>query len=113
MKVQTAMLTALCACACLGIAGSQTAAAPAPLPIGVPLMSCSNSKLTANVPGARIVQGIPVFSRRLATVFDASMDDFGTSAGGDALELFCVSHLQTDALGTVAACLSKESCPWR
>ena len=116
MKRQTTMLAAVFSCIFLGTATSAPPQPPrpAPLPLPIPaMMSCTNSNLNSGVVGQRVVQGQVVFSRRLATVFDGAIDDFGTSGGGDALELFCVSRQQTDPLGVVAACLSHEACPWR
>jgi hypothetical protein len=115
MKLQTAILGAVLSSAFVGMAISQPAPRPsAAVPLSPPpLMSCTNSNLNGGIVGQRVVQGQIVFSRRLATVFDGAINDYGNSAGGDDLELFCVSRLQSDPLGIVAACLSKEACPWR
>jgi hypothetical protein len=75
--------------------------------------TCTNAALGAGVIGQKIVGQQTVFVRRLATIKDPAMDDFGTTAPGDALELFCVSAGQNDQLGMMAGCLSHEACPWR
>lgn len=81
----------------------------------VPLTTatCTNSNLNGGIVGQRVVVNQTVFVRRLATIADQAMDDFGNSAPGDRLELFCVSTSQGDSLGLLAACLSNEGCPWR
>ena len=61
----------------------------------------------------KTVNNLQVFVRRLATIKDAAMDDFGGSAPGDELWIFCVTTGQGDLLGRTAFCLSKEpGCPW-
>jgi hypothetical protein len=74
---------------------------------------CVTSGLTQGVIGFKIIDGQRYFVRRMATIFDSAMDDFGASAVGDSLELFCVSRGATDAFGKTAMCLTGEQCPWR
>jgi hypothetical protein len=40
------------------------------------------------------------------TISDECIDDWGTSAGGDNLEIYCVN-------GIPRFCLSNENCKWR
>lgn len=75
--------------------------------------TCTNSGLGAGMIGQKTVGGQTVFVRRLATIFDAAMDDFGTGGSGDRLELFCVSSADNSSLGMMAGCLTNENCPWR
>jgi hypothetical protein len=74
---------------------------------------CVTSGLIQGVIGTRIVDGQRYFVRRMATIFDNALDDFGASGVGDQLEIFCVSRTASDKFGEVAMCLSNESCPWR
>src|SRR4051812_647317 len=54
-----------------------------------------------------------VFVRPLATVLDSAIEDFGQNDFGDSLQLYCVTKKANDVFGTIAMCLSGESCPWR
>jgi len=75
--------------------------------------TCSTSGLTLNVIGIKFVDGQRYFVRRMATIFDNAMDDYGASVGNDNLEIFCISRTAFDHLGKIAVCLSGENCPWR
>ena len=103
-RVACVVLAALCSSAPASIASAQVPFTTA---------TCTNANLNGGITGPRVVGNQTVFVRRLATVGDGAMDDFGTSAGGDGLELFCVSTGQGDGLGLLAACLTNEPCPWR
>jgi hypothetical protein len=74
---------------------------------------CVTSALTQGVIGERTVDGQKYFVRRMATVFDNAVDDFGETGVGDQLEIFCVSRTSSDKFGKLAMCLSFEKCPWR
>lgn len=123
MKTPIAFVAAVATCLGLGVAASQPrmAGKSAPKKVAappvVPLASCSNTNLTANVPGPRLVDGTLVYSRRIATILDPAIADFGIGGADDDLELYCVSRNNVDPtaepFGWVAVCLSKEPCPWR
>jgi hypothetical protein len=72
---------------------------------------CATAGLPA--PQVKFVSGFFVFVRPLATVLDPALDDFGINAGGDSLEVYCVTSTQIAVRGNIAVCLSGESCPWR
>src|SRR5262245_45907397 len=74
---------------------------------------CVTHGLTSGVIGKVIVDGQRYFVRRLANIFDTSLDDFGTSANADHHEIFCVTRTAADRFGKIAMCLSGERCPWR
>ncbi|MCC5598197.1 hypothetical protein [Nostoc favosum] len=74
---------------------------------------CVTDGLTQGVIGYRLVGNTFYYVRRLATVPDGSVDDFGVNAGGDALEFFCLTDTPQTSLGKSAVCLSGENCPWR
>jgi hypothetical protein len=74
---------------------------------------CVTSGLTQGVIGTRTVDGQKYFVRRMATVFDNAIDDFGETGVGDQLEIFCVSRTSSDKFGKIAMCLQFEKCPWR
>jgi len=99
--------------AALSIGALMMLSAPALSQVPLTTATCTNSNLNAGVVGKKTVGNQAVFVRRLATVKDAAMDDYGNTAPGDALELFCVSSGEGDPLGVLAACLSNENCPWR
>jgi hypothetical protein len=63
--------------------------------------------------GTRTIDNQQYYVRRMATIFNEAMDDFGTSAANDQLEIFCVTRSASDKLGKVAMCLTFEACPWR
>ena len=69
--------------------------------------------LTQGVTGIRRVDGHDVFVRRMATILNEAMDDFGESGINDQLEIFCVSRNPSDEFGQIALCLNNENCPWR
>jgi len=69
--------------------------------------------LTQGVTGIRRVDGHDVFVRRMATILNEAMDDFGESGINDQLEIFCVSRNPSDEFGHIALCLNNENCPWR
>ena len=73
--------------------------------------TCTTAGLTA-APVVKVVNNLQVWVRRLATIKDAAMDDFGVTAPGDELWIFCVTPTPADRLGRAAFCLSKEQCPW-
>src|SRR5262245_32035118 len=56
---------------------------------------CVTRGLTQGIIGVKIIDGVRYYVRRLATVFDSAIDDFGASAIGDSLEIFCVSRRAT------------------
>jgi hypothetical protein len=74
--------------------------------------SCTNSGLTQDVLGTKTVNGQVFYVRRMATIFQEALDDFGGNASDDNLEIFCVSKNSTDTYGIIAMCLSGEACPW-
>jgi len=74
---------------------------------------CVTDGLTQGVIGRRTIDGQNYFVRRMATIFDAAIDDFGESAVGDSAEMFCVSRRSSDRFGKLAMCLTGERCPWR
>lgn len=74
---------------------------------------CATDGLNLGIVGFRVVEGKLSFVRRMATVLDPAVDDFGQNAGGDSLEIFCVSKSPEARFGKIAICLSGESCPWR
>ena len=74
---------------------------------------CVTSGLTQGIIGYKIFDGQRYFVRRLATVFDSAIDDFGEHAVGDSLEIFCVTRFANDKFGKTAMCLTGEDCPWR
>src|SRR5262245_19329730 len=74
---------------------------------------CVTSGLTVDVVGVKIVDGVPYFVRRLATIFNEAITDSGASANDDSLEIYCVSRRATDRFGKLAMCLTGEECPWR
>lgn len=75
--------------------------------------TCTSSGLENYVIGEVKVDGQKYFVRGMATIFDKSMDDYGTSAADDTLQIFCVSKNKDDKFGNIAMCLSGEECPWR
>ena len=72
--------------------------------------SCTTAGLPA--PVLRRVGGVPVWVRPLAVVGDSAIDDFGQSANGDSLVIFCVTRRRDAQLGHTAFCLTGETCPW-
>jgi hypothetical protein len=74
---------------------------------------CVTSGLTQGVIGMRTIDGQKYFVRRMATIFDNALDDFGETGVGDQLEIFCVSRTSSDRFGKIAICRSAEKCPWR
>lgn len=74
---------------------------------------CVTDGLTQNAIGYRLVANTFYYVRRLATVPDRSVDDFGVNVSGDALEFFCLTDNPQTSLGKSAICLSRENCPWR
>lgn len=70
---------------------------------------------TAGLPQAQIklVGGKFVFVRPLVTVLDSAVDDFGKNAGGDGLDVYCVTKVANAPRGSLAMCLTGETCPWR
>lgn len=79
---------------------------------GIEWPSCTNSGLTQDVLGNKTVNGEKFYVRRMATIFQQALDDFGENSIDDNLEIFCVSKKNTDTYGIVAMCLSGEACPW-
>ena len=73
---------------------------------------CVTHGLTQGVIGKVVVDGQRYFVRRLANIFDTSVDDFGASDVADHLEIFCVTRTAADRFGKIAMCLSGEECPW-
>lgn len=65
-------------------------------------------------PTQRVVGGNNiVFVRPLATVLDTAVDDFGANGLNDAISVYCVTKTRTAPRGSIAMCLTGESCPWR
>ena len=75
--------------------------------------TCITSGLNASVIGEVTIAEQKYFVRRMATIFEQAMDDYGTSAADDTLQIFCVSRNKDDRFGNIAMCLSGEKCPWR
>ena len=73
---------------------------------------CVTSGLTQGVLGFRVIDGQIYFVRRMATILDSALNDFGASGTGVQLEIFCVTRTREDVFGKVAMCLSNEMCPW-
>ena len=74
---------------------------------------CMTEGLTEGEIGSKYIEGQHYYVRRMATILDSALDDFGANGGSDDLEIFCVSRTSSDRYGKIAMCLSKESCPWR
>ena len=74
---------------------------------------CVTSGLTQGVIGIRTIDGQKYFVRRMATIFDNALDDFGETGVGDQLEILSVSRTSFDRFGKMTICLSAEKCPWR
>lgn len=63
--------------------------------------------LLANAPPPFQPNKIPCSGQGLIqTIHDGCMDDYGTTMGGDSLEIYCFG-------GAKRFCLSNELCPWR
>lgn len=75
--------------------------------------SCTNSGLTQGIVGYKVVNGDRVYVRRMATILNPSLDDYGATTSEDELEVFCVSKKSADFYGILVMCLSGEACPWR
>lgn len=73
--------------------------------------TCTRSGLPN--PAIKIVNNLQVWVSPMAVVRDPAVDDSGLSGPGDDLQFFCVLPRQDSRLGRIAACLSKEQCPWR
>ncbi len=72
---------------------------------------CVTSGLPVGV--QRVIKNKVVFVRPIANVLNEAIEDFGENGIDDSLQLFCVTNRAKDAFGTIAMCLSNESCPWR
>ncbi len=59
----------------------------------------------------KTVHGQNVYIRPVALIFDGAMDDYGPSASGDSLYMFCVSP-DGGYYGQTGMCLTGEPCPW-
>ena len=65
------------------------------------------SGLLANAPPSFQPNKIPCLGQGLIeTIHDGCMNDYGTTTGGDSLEIYCFG-------GAKRFCLSGELCPWR
>ncbi|MGZ4956134.1 MAG: hypothetical protein ACXV8Q_13585 [Methylobacter sp.] len=79
---------------------------------GIDFPSCLATNLTQGIVGYQVVNGDRYYVRRMATIFDNALDDFGVNNFGNELEIFCVSNNQNDTYGKIAMCLTGEECPW-
>jgi len=53
-----------------------------------------------------------VYVRPVALIGDGAMDDWGPSAPGDALKIFCITNSSAEHTGYTGMCLTREYCPW-
>jgi hypothetical protein len=59
------------------------------------------------------ILGYPLYAAPLAVIVDGAMNDFGRTSTGDSLELYCVFRQEGSLYGSIAVCLSGESCLYR
>ena len=74
-------------------------------------MSCSVSGLKQSY--TKTVEGSDFLVFPFSVVLDGAMHDWGKNGSGDNMEFYCVQEDMRSTLGVLAACLSKEACPWR
>lgn len=74
---------------------------------------CVTTGLNQGVVGVKVIDGQQYFVRRLSTIYEGAIDDYGSKAVADYFEIFCVSRNTSDRFGKIAMCLSGEECNWR